>query len=210
MEPNLTADDYYKKGLQLKASGQTDRALTEFRRAVLADASHGKSHFEIGLITKSKAAADPYFLRYAYDAFKNAVRLDKANEQAHDQYIMVGQKMGKLDEIHREYDALAKSNPENPLYTRCAKNIVTLSMALIPDQVNIGSVGNSGGIRKILLFTSLGMILFGFALIFGPPISNKTGTSKMDTKVMKRTIILGFISILGGAGGFYVRGRFNR
>jgi tetratricopeptide (TPR) repeat protein len=202
------AEEYYQKGLTLKAAGQPDRALTEFRRAVLSDPSHANAHYEVGLLTKLKAGTEPHFLRYAYEAFRNAAKLDLNNQQAHDQYIMMGQKMGRLDEIHREYDALAKAHPENPLFARCAKNIVTLSMALMPDQVNLSSSGNTSGIRKVLLFSSIGLILLGFALIFGPPINNKFSKTKMDPSIMKQTVVLGFIAIAGGAGGFYVRARF--
>lgn len=205
----MQAEEYYKKGLDLKAAGQSDRALTEFRRAVLSDPDHSKSHYEIGLITKSKAAAEPHFMRYAFDAFRKAARLDLNNQQAHDQYIMVGQKMGQLDELHREYDTLAKANPDNPLFARCAKNIVTLSMALIPDQVNIGG-GNHGSIRKILLFASLGLIFFGIALAFGPLISSKVNNKSLDPGTMKRFIVLGFIAISGGVGGFFARGRLGQ
>lgn len=208
MDSTLGADEYYKKGLELKASGLHDRALTEFRRAVLADANHGPAHFEIGLLTKSKGDKEPYFLRYAFDAFRNATRLDVNNQQAHDQYIMVGQKMGRLDELHSEYDALAKAHPENPLFERCAKNIVTLSLALIPENINIGTSANTGGIRKILLFASIGLILFGVALALGPGIYGKLSKTPMTPEMAKRCLWLGFIAMGGGIGGFFFRGRF--
>lgn len=203
------ADEYYKKGLELKASGRSDLALTEFRRAVLADANHAQAHFEIGLLTKSKADNDPYFLRYAFDAFRNAARLDLNNEQAHDQYIVLGHKMGLLDELHSEYEALAKANPDNPNFQRCAKNIVTLSMALMPDQVNIASSSNNSGIRKILLIVAIGLICFGLILSFVPIVSKRFGTTPMEPETAKRFLWLGFLSFAGGVSGFYFRGRFH-
>src|SRR5689334_21565641 len=83
----------YKSGLNLKAKGQTDVALTWFRRAVISDPKFFAPYMEIGFLCREKAKSDRIFFRYAFDAFRNAARLDLTNEAAHTQYIMAGQQM---------------------------------------------------------------------------------------------------------------------
>src|SRR5438105_4727584 len=92
------ANAHYKSGLGLKAQGQMDAALTAFRRAAIADPKFFAAQFEIGLLCREKAKTDRIFLRYSFDALRQAARLNLTNENAHNQYIMAAQKMGVLDD----------------------------------------------------------------------------------------------------------------
>jgi tetratricopeptide (TPR) repeat protein len=201
------AEAYYKQGLDLKSQGLSDRALTEFRRAVLADSRHAKAHFEIGLLVKFKANTEPLFLRHAFEAFRQAARLDLNNQAAHDQYIMLGQKMGVLDDLHREYDTLAKEHPEIPYLAQCAKNIVNLSLAMVPGQVSVGN-SDTSSFRRLILIVSIGFILLGIGLILWPLISRRMG-NPMTNEQMSQLIKVGIAGFVAGTAGFFIRARLH-
>src|SRR5262245_22963551 len=125
----MNAQELYQKGLDLKSKGHFDLALTEFRRAVLADNTHFPSLMEIGALCKEKSKIEPLFLRHSFEAYRSAARLDLNHAEAHNQYIMAGQKMGLLEDLHEEYARLSKADPSNALLAQCNKNVVALSMA---------------------------------------------------------------------------------
>lgn len=191
----------YQTGLDQKTQGNFDGALTSFRRAVIADPNFGDAHFQIGLICKEKAKRDKMFLRYTFDAFRSASRLDPANAQAHDQYILAAQQTGQLETLHGEYETLSKGNPDNELFKRLFKNIMTLELAMIPQRVEVGSAKASGTMRRFTLFIALGMILVGLALVFLPAMFKKgdqAGTMQWSG-VMKAGIAMIFV----GFGGVF-------
>src|SRR6185436_12708181 len=95
----MEAESQYKTGVEQKAQGLYDTALTSFRRAVISDPTHFPSQLEIGFICWDKAKLDKMFLRYAFEAFRNAARLNLEHEQAHTYYITVAQKMGLLEDL---------------------------------------------------------------------------------------------------------------
>jgi tetratricopeptide (TPR) repeat protein len=165
----------YQVGVEQKTKGTVDAALTSFRRAVIADPNFVEAQFQIGLICKDKGRRDPMFKRYAFDAFRAAARLDAGNQQAHDQYILAAQESGRIEELHAEYDALAKQNPQSDLFQRCYKNILTLEMAMIPQRVDVGGAKASGTMRRFTLAVSFGAILVGLALVFLPALFGKKG-----------------------------------
>ncbi len=208
MQPpsNSEADKHYKSGMELKANGQPDAALTEFRRAVILDPNHFNSQLEIGFQCRVKAKTDRTFLRYALEAFRKAARLDRTNETAHNQYIMVGQQMGLLDELHAEYATLAKNNPDNALLQQCNKNIITLSMAMMPQGVSVGDSGASP-LRKIFLIASLICLFLGLGTLIASPALLKAGKiSKEQVSSMART---GMVMSAAGVVGFIVRSKIS-
>lgn len=189
----------YQAGIDQKTQGLVDGALTSFRRAVIADPTFVEAQFQIGLMCKEKARRDRMFLRYAFDAFRAAARLDADNHQAHDQYILAAQETGRLTELHAEYEALAKANPDNQMLQRCYKNIVTLELAMMPRNVNVGDAGASGTMRRFTLMISLGMILLGLALIFLPALFSKSAGRQNWSGVMKAGLAMaafGFAGVL--------------
>ena len=203
------ADRFYQLGLSLKSRQDTDAALTEFRRAVLADPAHQKAHLEIGLICKSRADRDPRFLRLAFEAFQKAARLDLNDEAAHTNYVLFAQKLRRLDEVHAEYDALVDQDPGNALLAQCQRNIVTISMAMMPQ--NVSSLGGDGAakMRRLVFVLSAGLLLFGFVFLVGP-----AALSKGAKPVFKKDQVQGFMKVgvlLGGLGmaGFLVRARIR-
>jgi tetratricopeptide (TPR) repeat protein len=208
--PPEKAQEYYKRGMELKAQGNNEAALTEFRRAALADPNQFEAQYEIGVLCKVKANTDRLFLRYAFDAFRKAARLNLNHQQTHEQYIMVGQKLGLIEELHREYDTLAKNNPENALLQQSAKNIVTLSMAMMPDPVNINDGGLAGSIRKVVLFIAIGFILMGAGLILGPTIVKKTSKPDMPPEMIVRLAKIGFLCGAAGIVTFIVRAKLAK
>jgi hypothetical protein len=196
---NPDAHREYQTGLVQKTQGKIDSALTSFRRAVIADPNFVEAQHQIGLICKEKARIDPMFQRYAFEAFRIVARLDPGNQAAHDQYIQAAQVSKRMEELHAEYDALAKQNPQNELFQRCYKNIITLELAMIPQTVNVGDARASGTMRKFTLLISLGMILLGVALMFLPVVMNK-GIEKKHWGGMMKT---GLAMILAGFGGIF-------
>ncbi|MCB4756758.1 MAG: hypothetical protein LHV69_06960 [Elusimicrobia bacterium] len=204
------AQEYLKKGHELKSNGAMDAALTEYRRAVLADPSLFAAHLEIGLLCKVKANNDRRFLRYAFEAFRNASRLDLNHEQAHIQYITAGQQLGLLDELHHEYRELCKKYPENELLKRCCKNIVTLCLALIPDKVNLDSGGGEAGMRRFILILSIGLFLLGAAMIFGPPLVNQIFRKIVIAKEQLSTFVtVGLLCLGVSMIGVFIRSRIK-
>lgn len=190
----------YQTGLQQKTQGKVDSALTSFRRAVIADPAFVEAQFQIGTICKEKGRRDKMYLPYCFDAFRAAARLDPTSQQAHDHYILAAQESGRLMDLHAEYDALSKQNPQNELLQRCFKNIMTLELAMIPQRVDVDSAHASGGMRRFTLVFSIGVIVLGLACFFLPMMFKKGAVQGSEMSgVMKAgvgLIILGFGGIV--------------
>lgn len=149
--------------MELKKQALFDSALTEFRRAVIIDPNFVAAQIEIGFLCKEKARHEPVFNTHVYNAFRIAARLDLANEVSHNQYILAAQKMGTLDALRSEYEAWGKQYPDNELVKKCYKNIVTISLAMMPQQVSVND--GKSGLRKLLLFGALGLLFLGISMI---------------------------------------------
>lgn len=204
------AEAFYQKGLGLKQLGDYDVALTEFRRAVLADPGHAKAHFEVGLLCRKKAETDGMFQRYAFESFQKAARLDPENREAHDQYVLAAQRLHRLDEVHVEYDQLAKAQPDNPLFERCLKNIVTISMAMIPEKVSIVGGAHSRAIRKLFLFLAIGAMALGFIFIFGPLILGRGANPLIPPDQVRNLVRLGAVLEAAALAAFLGRSFLDR
>ncbi len=195
----MEAIDHYQTGLEQKKQGQNDAALTSFRRAVIADPLHAASHLEIGLLCREKAKTDKMFLRYSFDAFRKAAQLDPTNEQAHTYYVTVAQKIGLLEELLDEYSALVKKSPDNALFVRTHKNVIALTMAMMPQQVSIGPASASSGIQKFALFASIVMLLAGIGFLVAPAMLLKQGKIQKDQVggMVRLGIVIEAIGIAG-------------
>jgi tetratricopeptide (TPR) repeat protein len=191
----------YQVGIDQKTQGQPDTALTSFRRAVIADPNFVEAQFQIGLICKDRARLDKMFARYAFDAFRVAARLDPTNQQAQDQYILAAQENGRITELHTEYEALARKNPQSDIFQRCYKNILTLELAMIPQRVSVGSASASSTMRRFTLFASIGFILVGLACVFLPILFKKGNVDPHHSNAMAKAgmamIVFGFGGVLG-------------
>lgn len=197
----------YKTGVDLKTKGQTDAALTWFRRAALSDPAFFSAHLEIGYLCREKAKRDKMFLRYAFEAFRTAARLDLTHEAAHNQYIMAGQQMGLIDSLHEEYNAWAKQFPDNELLQECAKNIVALSMAMIPQQTNLGATSGATSLRRVIFIASLLALLSGFCVMLAPPFLLKAG--KIKKEHVASWVKMGLAIEAAGVAGFIARANID-
>lgn len=189
----------FQLGLKLKAQGDFDKALTAFRRAVIQDSKHTESYMEIGRMCRDKARLDPVFLRYAFEAFRSAARLDLNSQEAHDQYIMLAQQMKILDQIHDEYETWSKQHPNNDVIQKSYKNLVAISMAMFSPQVQVGGAQASGSMKKMIFFVALFSLLVGAGLIFAPPLFSKSG--KISKDQLKSFFTVGLVLCIGGLGG---------
>lgn len=203
------AIEHFGRGIELKKAGDLDLALTEFRKAVIEDPSHLNSQYEIGLLCKTKASYDPYFLKHAYEAFRIVSKADLYNQNAHDNYIMIGQKLGKLDDLLLEYENLQKNNPTNELIARCKKNIVTISMALIPEKVNVSGSGVPPALRKVVMFISIGAIVCGLGIAIAVPALAKSGKIKLDAEAIRGAIKVGLGIGAGGVVGLIISSKLK-
>lgn len=203
------AQTHLARANELKAAGSLDAALTEYRRAVLADPTLFAAFMEIGAICKDKAKRDPVFQRHVFEAYRSASRLDLNHQEAHDQYIMAGQRLGQLELLHEEYKKLATAHPENPFLQRCAQNIVTLTMAMMPGRVNVSDGGFGKRLRKTVFFISIGLLVLAAAVILGPLALKKTGRANIEPAHMKRFLGLGVFLGLAGLGGLAVFSRLS-
>ena len=113
------AEQQHQAGLELKAKGQIDAALTAFRRAAIADPNLFEAHREVAIICREKSRRDPMYKRATYDAFRAAARLNLDDEKVHDGYIVAAQESGRLDEAIIEYEALSHAHPANANLKRC-------------------------------------------------------------------------------------------
>lgn len=202
----MEAEDQYKLGMELKQKGQLDAALTAFRRAALADPTHDKSLMQIGLLCRDKAKNDPMFLRYAFDAFQKVARRNLSDEEAHNQYIMMSQQMKRMDELQAEYNEWARTNPTNEFIQKCNKNILTISMAMIPQNIDVGGASFLG-LRKVFLVTGILLIVSGLACMLVPLIMVKTGSLDKSKVAPLVRVGIGF-GVMGGLA-FVVRARIN-
>jgi tetratricopeptide (TPR) repeat protein len=190
---------FMKRANELKSQGQWDAALTEYRRAALSDPSHFDAQLEMGRLFKEKAKRDRMFLRHSFEAFRSAARLNLRHQEAHEQYIMMAQQMNLLDDLLREYDHWLKSDPDSELLQRCKKNIVAISMALIPQQVNMGDTGASTAVKKLVFFCSVGGLLAGAGLMLAAPLLVRSG--KVTKERLAPLVRVGLLCAgLGGAG----------
>lgn len=166
LPPAQQAEQFYQKGLSFKKSGDLDSALTEFRRAVLLNPDHFEAQMETGRLCKLRARTEPIYYRHTFEAFHSAAKLNLTHTEAHDEYITAAQKLERLDELLQEYDTWIKFNPDNPLLARCRKNIVTISMALIPDKGSASS-GPARSPRKLVVLLVIGLAVLGMFLLGG-------------------------------------------
>ncbi len=209
--PNVSsvseANEQYRTAMELKSRGQLDTALTWFRRAAITDPTFVGALIEIGRICKDKARLDRMFLRYAFEAYRNAARLDFTLQEAHDNYILLGQQMGILDQIHDEYEAWAKQNPDNDVLQRCYKNVVAISMAIFSPQVQVGQVQASNTIKKMIFAFSFLTLLFGAGLIFIPAVFAKDG--KITKEQIRSFFKVGIVLCVAGLGGLLYHRRLD-
>lgn len=201
------AQEHYNNAIYFKSQGQTDKALTEFRRAVIANPNHIDSLMEIGTLCKAKANGDPIFRTHAHDAFRKAASLDINNQDAHDQYIMMAHKLGRLEDVFEEYKNLQKKHPDHEIIERCTKNIMTMTLALIPENVAIES--QSGKLRKAVLLISLLVFLLGLSLIMAPPLVKKVLKVNLTKDDMGKMAKSGMAMLVLSGVGFVVRSRIN-
>jgi tetratricopeptide (TPR) repeat protein len=201
------AENQYKTGLELKAQGEFEKALTAFRRAVISEPRLAEAHLEIGRLCKDKARLDSVFLRHAFDAYRAAARLDLNSTEAHEQYIILAQQMKILDQLHDEYETWSKQHPNNALIQRSYKNLVAISMALFSPQVDVGRAAASGTMKKIIFITSIATLLLGALLIFVPPMFSKAG--KVTPENLKSFLMAGIVMCAAGIGGFILHRRLD-
>ncbi len=166
LPPAQQAEQFYQKGLELKKAGDLEAALTEFRRAALLDNTHIPAQMEIGRLCKIRAQVEPIYYRHTFEAFRQAARLDLTNTEAHDGYIMAAQKLGRLDEVLLEYDAWLKAHPENGLIATRRKNILTISMAMMPEKPTMNTAGTTKSRRMVILMAG-GLFFLGAFLFAG-------------------------------------------
>lgn len=190
------AQNHYDTAMELKGKGDIEKALTWFRRAVIAQPSMTLAHLEIGRICRDKARLDPMFQRYAFEAFRSAARLDLNLQEAHDSYILLAQQMKILDQLHDEYENWAKQNPNNDVVQRAYKNLVAISMAMFSTQSDVGRAQASSSMKKLVFVVSFLSMIIGAGLIFLPPLFTKSG--KISKEQLKSFLIVG--ALMGGAG----------
>jgi tetratricopeptide (TPR) repeat protein len=203
----MDAQALYKKGLELKSQGKFDLALTEFRRAVLSDATLAAAHFEIGLLCKEKAKLEPIFQRHTFEAFRNAARLDKSNAEAHNQYILSGQKMGVLEDLMEEYKRLTQAHPNDELLQRNLKTIFALTMAMMPDRVSLDSSKASAGLKKMVFFLAMGLFVLSGALMLAPLFFQRS--KKLEPQTATVLFRTGLATGALGVGAFIVLTRLK-
>ena len=195
-----TAKAHFNKGMVLEKQGQYDIALTEYRRAVLADPKLVVGHLSVGRLCKKKGEIDPLFMRYAYESFQKAAHLDLNNKDAHDTYITFSQKLNRLDNLLQEYDEWLKANPENENLIRCRKNVLTISMTMIPDKISVESGGSNQKIRKALLILCIGSLFFGLVIVASPLLLGKKISKQQSKNLIRVGIMMCGVSVLGFAG----------
>ena len=187
-----------KKAVSLKAQGQYDLALTEYRRAAIMDPNLMDIQLEIGRLAREKAKVDPLFSRYSYEAFQKAAHLSLDHQQAHDEFIAASQKAGKLDVLYDQYKALLEKNPTNENLKRCVSNIRNLVMAMIPANVSAGDDSFHKKIRKVLLIAGVGAILFGVVLMFAPVILKSVKKTPISKTTAQNLFRAGLTLAVGG------------
>lgn len=202
---SVKAQGLLDQGLQLKSQDDFAGALAQFRKAVATDPQLFRAHLEIGLICKARASSEPFLQRHAFEAFRHAAQLDLHHQLAHDEYILSAQKMNQLNELIVEYDNWIKHYPENELLHRCKKNLITISLALMPGQVNVAETKASPFLKQVTLLLSLLFLLGGFGIAFGAPMLKKN----MSRQEASGYIRLGIFFQITGLGGLFVRSRMK-
>lgn len=191
------AQEQFQAGLDLKAKGQLDAALTMFRRAAIADPTFFEAHLESAVICRDKARRDPMYKRPAFEAFRQAARLRVDDEKAHDGYIVAAQESGKLEELLFEYGELRAKHPENANFQRCYKNISTLTLAMVPEHAPEKPAGRGNTLgKKFLYFLAVNLFISGLASVFSPVLFAKVGLMNAD---MAGGAMMGLAMMAGGA-----------
>ena len=201
MDPKQPLDQataYYENGLKYKANGDVDAALTEFRRAILANPDYFDAHLQAGTIFRQKSITEPRLLQYAYDSLRKAIQINYDHEELQNQYMMVCQKMGRLDDLLKEYDEWLKANPHNEMLKKNRQNVFTISMAIMS-----GNSPNAKGpanpkLKKILLIMGGIGILMAAGLLMAPILLRNAEFMSKD--LAKNLIRIGITSGILGLG----------
>ncbi|MFN0117019.1 MAG: hypothetical protein ACKVQC_01830 [Elusimicrobiota bacterium] len=211
MENNETASAqaHLTKAIELKASHQWDAALTEFRRAALMNPKLFEAQLEIGRMCWDKAKTDPLFYKHSFEAFRQASRLNLSHDEAHQKYISTAQKLNRLDELLEEYSQWIEENPNNTNLEKAKKTIIAISMALIPDKVNVTEAKASSGLSKFLFFFSICNIVSGLGIILLAPFIPKLNIPMIGPQHIPMLIKSGIWSAILGAIGMILRSRIK-
>jgi len=102
-------------GLEHLAKGETDKAITAFEMAIMADVEFGPAHNNLG-----KAYFKQKILYKAAWSFERARKLIPKNPEPLNNLGLVSERAGELDEAVEYYRQAVKLDPEN---TSCRANL---------------------------------------------------------------------------------------
>ncbi len=106
-----------------------EEKIHHFQQILKSDPENKEACLGLGIALdlKSEKDKEPVFLVSAMSRFRQVIKLDPANESAHDHLICSVAKKGVLDELAREYREKLNQNPNNPIFKNCLKKISVLS-----------------------------------------------------------------------------------
>ncbi len=195
------ANKQYETGQAHLNKAESDLALTWFRRAVLSDPNFLAAHIQVGLLCRDKARHDSMFQRYVWESFLKAASLDFSREDVHNYFIQAGSQSKKLEEVLVLYDKWLTQEPENPLLLTCKKNVVALSLAMVPQSVGMDDGAGTSGVKRFLLVAAIFVGVLGFAILIAVPILLKSGKLSREHA---RSITMAGTALVVMAGGAFV------
>lgn len=161
MDTNEDVVIHIKQGDVYKKSENLDSAVSEYQKALRIEPDNPEALLKLGQVYELKGDREKEvaFHLLAQNAYEKAIAKEQDNAETHNSIISVGVKLGRIDELVKQYKEKLKKNPGNSIISDSVRKLATISLISIPPKTSVGK--EKGGCSKIFLdyiFPFLGII----------------------------------------------------
>jgi len=164
------AHQHYNNAERDRKNRLWESAISHYNSALRLFPNNPESHLGIGKSYEglNSGREGEAYLTMALDHYRVSLTHKSDLTEAHDAYITLMIRMGRSDELIREYQARSKEHPEQLIFQTCLKKIRTL-LLLSLEPSSSSSAPNPHKMTRVVLnafvpITSLLCLLISFAL----------------------------------------------